>query len=490
MSAAPAYLRASQRSADRGRRLRLEYEGVTAAQDRWAHFAAELHRAGKSCKRQLWRAANQCGKSRGSAKKILHFIRGTGPYADRKPGPKKVLIMSFSKEQMEPLMEKLWDLLPKDEIGPEVAFEPGFGFRGKPPRITLTSGPGAGSLIVFATYKQGSRRAAGGTFDVVVLDEPVEERIWGEIQPRVLHGDPGEIWITFTPTPDSPPLEYLREMVKKGQVQEMNTELTVENVTVIQTGRPLLTQEQIDDYAAGLLELEKDMRLRGGWEIIATDRALDMWGAHCQMWRAPPAGCLVAVGIDHGASQGKQAAAIVCIADPTGPMPQVWVLGESVSEGYTTSDMDAQAILDMLRAAGLSYDDVDVWMGDRATGLNRYDVRKTNGELRVQLARLLGRVPGALKMIEVPHKFDGSVGSGYRVVNSIMGRRHDLTTPGDKAGPSHFLVAASCVNFANAAKKWKWNPKDREKDILDAVRYPIERVCKHGIVASYAARYN
>lgn len=479
MAGPPAYLRTVRTSADRGRRLRLEYEGVTRPQRQWIEMKG---------KRILWRAANQIGKSRTLAKKTLHFIRASGPYRDRRPGPVKVLIMSFSKEQMEPLMEKLWELLPKDEISEDVEFEPGFGFRGKPPRIKFVSGPGAGSIIVFATYKQGSRRAAGGTFDVVVLDEPVEERIWGEIQPRVLHGDPGEIWIAFTPTPDSPPLDYLREKVTKGAIVEMNTELTLANVT-LEDGRPLLTQEQIDEYSSGLLELEKDMRLRGGWEIVSTERALMMWGLHCLRWSSPPIGAMLAVGIDHGAGQGKQAAALVAVLGGHTTTPRVWVIAESVSEGFTTNDMDAQAILDMLKSVGLSYDDVDLWIGDRASGMNKYDVRKTNKEIRIQLARLLERHPDKLKFIETPHKFDGSIGSGFRVLNSIMGRRDDRLTEGDKDGPSHFLVAPSCTHFAAAAKKWNWNPKDREKDILDAVRYPVERMCSGGIVASFVARY-
>ena len=396
--------------------------------------------------------------------------------------------MSFSKEQMEPLMEKLWELLPKDEVSEDVEFQPGCGFRGKPPRIVFTSGPGAGSVIIFATYKQGSRRAAGGTFDVVVLDEPVEERIWGEIQPRVLHGDPGEIWITFTPTPDSPPLDYLRKMVEAGKVQEMVTELSVANVT-LEDGRALLTQEQIDEYGAGLLEVEKDMRLRGGWEVVSTERALDMWGAHCLMWTNPPDGALLAVGIDHGAGQGKQAAALLAIIDQHTTTPRVWLMAQTVSEGYTTNDMDAQAIIDMLASRGLTYDDVDVWVGDRATGMNKYDVRKTNKELRYQLARILNRTPEKLKYIDTPHKYQGSVGGGFRVMNSIMGRRDDLHEEGDKLGPSHFLVHPSCVAFAQAAQKWRWNPKDRAKDTLDSGRYPVERVCQSGLVASYAATY-
>jgi hypothetical protein len=151
--------------------------------------------------------------------------------------------------------------------------------------------------------------------------------------------------------------------------------------------------------------------------------------------------------------------------------------------------MDAAAVLEMLRTCGLTYDDVDLWIGDRASGMNKLDVRKTNKELRHLLAATLKRPSEKLKYIETPHKFGGSVGSGFRVVNSIMGRRDHVHNEGDKEGPSHFLVHPSCVHFAKAAQKWKGNPKDREKDVLDSARYAVERVCSSGIMASFAARY-
>lgn len=478
-------LRLAGRSADRNRRLRIGYESNTPQQRRWIEMRG---------RRILWRGPNQVGKSRALAKKMIHFVRATGPYVDRAPGPKKILVMSFSKEQMEPLHEKIWELLPKDEIGPGVEFEPGFGFRGKPPRIKFTSGPGKGSVIIFATYKQGSRRAAGGTFDIVILDEPVEERIWGEIQPRVLHGDPGEIWVTFTPTPDSPPLEYLRRLVEAGSVVEMPTMALSVDLMTLEDGRALLTQEQIDDFTGSLLELEKDMRLRGGWEIISGERVLDNWGPHCVgTWRGitgvVPPGSVLAVGMDHGAGSGKQASALVAIADQHGTRPRVWLLAEHVSEGFTTPDMDAAAVLDMISSVGLSYDDIDVWVGDRASGMNKYDVRKTNKDIRHQMARILKRDSKDLKFIDVPHKFDGSVASGIRTLNAMMGRRDDLVSSGDRLGTPHFLVSSACPRFAAAAAKWRGSPKDNLKDILDAVRYPVEKVVKAQVM-SFQVNYS
>lgn len=479
-----AFLTSMRRSADCGRRRLIDYEPDTRAQAQWIGMQG-------TPKRFLWRAANQVGKSRGAAKKLIKFIRRQGPYRNRRPGPVKILVVSFSKEQMEPFHQKIWELLPKDEISSRVEFEPGFGFRGKPPRVTFTSGPGKGSVIVFATYKQGSRRVAGGTYDVVVCDEPLSERMWGELPPRVLHGNPGEIWVTFTPTPDSPDLTYLRDMVKRGEVREMNTHLSLEAVRVMdergRAGRPLLTQEQIDAYTGGLLELEKDMRLRGGWDIVSTKRALDKWGPHCVVASRPPAGAWLMVGIDHGAASGRQAAALLAVVGRNTMTPRVWLMAETVGEGFTTPEMDAEAILAMLKSVGLNYDHVDEWIGDRASGMNRYEVRKSNTHLRVHLAAKLGRKLEAVKEIPTPRKWDDSVTYGIRLINGVMGRFEQKSEDGPKI--PHFIVAPTCPKFIAAAGKWNWNMKAPEKDILDAVRYPLQLVIQPTDHRAFAMLY-
>lgn len=429
----------------------------------------------------LWRAANRVGKTRGQAKKLIHFLRGTGPYADRRPGPVRVLVMTISKEQQVALHEMIWQLLPKDEIDKAVKYVPGFGFRGKPPRVTFTSGPAKGSVVTFATYRQGSERIAGFNFDVVLLDEPPPESLWGEVQGRVVHGNPGEIWISFTATPDSPDLKYLRKKVEDGDVVEQQTSLTVDAVTLT-SGRALITQERIDEFASGLLELERDMRLHGGWDIIVTDRLLTNFGPHCVHRVGLVGGALLAVGIDHGAGAGKQAAALIMVQDPTGPAPRITVLEESIADGFTTPDQDAAAILAMLARRGVSFDDVDLWIGDRPSGMNRYDVRKSNAELRRQLARLLSRDTATLPNIEVPYKWDGSVTNGCRLLNAAMGRK-------DESGASHFLVDPACEKLVDAISRWKGAKADKLKDIIDAVRYPAEKLCKAGQGISFQLQY-
>lgn len=444
----------------------LDYETDTEAQARWLAFGGKL---------QLWRAANQVGKSRAQAKKALHMIRRTGPFANRPPGPVRVLVISISKEQMEPLHAKFWELLPKEEVDPSVNFRPGFGFVGKPARVVFDRGPGAGSLIMFATYSQGANRIEGGTWDVIILDEPPPEEMWSAVTSRLLHGRPGELWITFTATPQSPDLTYLRQKVDAGEVREMQTSLTVKAVTRTD-GVRLLSQAKVDAFVAACLPIERDMRVHGGWDIVQTERYLPGWGSHCIEDTPPPPGATLCVGLDHGTGAGKQAAALVAVYQPERELhPRVWVLEEYRADGFSTPEMDAIGIMEMLGRRGFGYDDVDKWWGDRATGMDKHDIAKSNKLIRVELARLMGRRDSdpRMKRIEVPYKRTGSVLWGFRMLNAMMAR-------GATDGSPHFRVASHLTEFPLAAGKWRGESKSPLKDILDAVRYPVESEVRVG----------
>lgn len=444
----------------------LDYETDTDAQARWLAFGGKL---------QLWRAANQVGKSRAQAKKALHMIRRTGPFADRPPGPVRILVISISKEQMEPLHAKFWELLPKDEVDPSVNFRPGFGFVGKPARVVFDRGPGAGSLIMFATYSQGANRIEGGTWDVIILDEPPPEEMWSAVTSRLLHGRPGELWITFTATPQSPDLTYLRQKVDAGEVREMQTSLSVDAVTRTD-GVRLLSQAKVDAFVAACLPIERDMRIHGGWDIVQTERYLPGWGSHCIEDTPPPPGATLCVGLDHGTGAGKQAAALVAVYQPERELhPRVWVLEEYRADGFSTPEMDAIGILEMLTRRGFTYDDVDKWWGDRATGMDKHDIAKSNKLIKVELARLMGRRDSdpRMKRIEVPYKRAGSVLWGFRMLNAMMAR-------GATDGNPHFRVASHLTEFPLAAGKWRGESKSPLKDILDAVRYPVESEVRVG----------
>jgi phage terminase large subunit-like protein len=435
----------------------------------------------------LWRDANQVGKSSHAAYYLIQFCRGQAPYwRFRYRPPVHALVLSISHEQMEPLHRRIWELLPKDEIDPRNGFEPGRGITGKPPRIVFTSGPGAGSVISFATYKAGAQRIAGFTGHLLILDEPPTERIYGEATPRLFrHG--GQMRICMTLTPDSPPQEWLQKKVEAGEVSETNNGLDLKAVTPIGS-HPWLSQQRIDRFIASLLPHEAPLRLGRSWEPLLTDRVLTNYGPWCVDATPPPAGSRLAVGVDHGTQAGKQRAMLVGLHQRgKQDVPGVWWWDESGSDGETTPDQDADAILEMLRRNGLNYDDVDEWTGDRETGENKYAVKKTNADLRRALARKLKRPLEQTKPIYNPSKWEGSVDYGFRLMNSAFGYERDRQIVGLRNATVH----PRCVMFRQACERWRGGRKEKHKDPLDAGRYAMERLVKDlGDFSGFRAIYN
>ena len=146
-------------------------------------------------------------------------------------------------------------------------------------------------------------------------------------------------------------------------------------------------------------------------------------------------------------------------------------MAEAQSDGMTTSEDDAQAILDMLESEGLKYDDVDLWVGDRSLDTLRSYKAKSNERLRRALAAKLGRDYKAMKHIYVPQKFDGSVRLGAQLLKGLFKRRLDDGRP---AG----LVAARCVKLREALLKFAGRKDDVCKDIFDSQRYGAEAACE------------
>lgn len=447
----------------------LELAALTGPQAEWVSMGSPIDPEADG-RPLLWLGANQIGKSFAQAAKVLNFVRRSGPYANRKPGPVRVAVISISKEQIEPLMAKIWDLLPKSvnakgdlvaSEAPDLRFEPGFGFRGKPPRIKFTSGPGKGSVVIFATYQQGSARIAGLTADVVLLDEPPPESMWGEVCLRVLRLA-GQIWITMTITPDSPPQDWLKAKVDAGQIRFMQTPLTVRNIKAPGLP-PFLSAAKIAAMRAQVPEAERPLRFDAAWEGATVEQWLSAWSNELIRDARPPDGAQVVVSGDHGIRPGRQSAAV--IAYVLTPRPRFWLLGEVCCDPTnlraTTPRQDAENIKAMLDSVGLRPEHVDLWVFDRAADSIRQEVRKDNKRLRNELAAVYGIEQDRFPRIETPYKAGGTFLSGFSALNQLF-CDHQLT------------VSPRCVGFARSARMWGGDKRSPLKDILDGVRYGIE----------------
>jgi len=432
-----------------------------------------------------WVDANQLGKSFALAFDVLHRCRGTHPYIRVRNPPIKCLVIGYSIEQMEPLMERLWTLAPKGELHPKCGYDPGRGITGKPPRLIFNSGPGRGSRILFATYKQGAGRVAGSTLDHAVMDEPPPESIYEEVVPRLLRKQ-GTMRIGMTPVPGMPDVTWLREKCEAADGTEyFNFGLKPENCWPDGYPAPWLTQEDIDEFAASLPERSRAMRTRGVWDQLVSgawlssfDRTKNVRAVRLGDWR----NARLVVGLDHGTADGKQCAMLVAVDGGHTERPRVAYLDETVSEGYTTPEHDAVAILEMLGRWRLQYDNVDLWIGDVATGSKKYQVRKSNTHVRNEMARQLGKSSRQIKPFAEPVKYASSLSDGMHLLNTLFERV-------DEMGEATTIVDPRCETFIAACEQFDGNKRHQLKDVLDAGRYATECAITGPVVPILSARY-
>jgi phage terminase large subunit-like protein len=459
-------------------------------------------------RRAIWRAGNSIGKSHAQAWDIIQTARGTHPFRPVKRPPVLLLVVGYSWAQMDPLCKKLWELLPKDEIDPKVRYEPANGFRGfKEPVIPFVSGPGAGSVIVFATYEQGPGRIMGIQVDGAYMDEPPPADVYGEIVPR-LNAKKGFLRVTFTPTPESPDLEYLRKEVdawnesggKRG-VFEHQTSLTPDAVTPRHAERaimetlaksipptPWMSQTDITEALDSYLEEEREMREHGAWYPLQKGRWVSTYTDenYVDFDLAECRGAFLVVSLDHGAQAGKQAAMLSAYRNRDSLDPLCWWIDECLSDGASGVREDAAAILAMLarhRINGrpLTYDDVDLWVGDRAVGDNKFLTGKDNQKLIREMARQLGRRVDTMAHVIVPHKYHGSVRHGAQLLKNIFKKRDQNGVPLGK-------VHRRCLNFHDSLLKFKGDPRDPCKDSFDAGRYGAEAALRQRAPVGFLAR--
>ena len=431
---------------------------------------------------RLVRAANQVGKTTAMVDDMLGFARGDLHRGRRPPGPVNMILCSVSEEQMSQeggILEKLFAALRPGEVDARVRFERGVGLRGVGDgrAIRFRTGPAAGSVIRLRTFNQDPQTLAGATVHGVWIDEPCPKSTYDELLPRVQRHD-GLLTLSFTPTPDMPDMRWLEDLVRAGAIREHHITLTEANTTPAGAARPIYDQGHIDRWRALTPLGSQAMRFEAAWEPVITDKAVSGFepGTHVRAFTTADVlasvrasgsqeDVHVMVGTDHGLVACKQRSVLILV---TGigdrSKMRVWYLDEVAEDDASDSILDARRILAMLARHGLSYTDVDEWIGDRSTGDGRQATSKSNADLRSQLlhqAGISGRDKRA-KFIATPRKWSGSVHYG-------VGLMHELFVTG------RALVNASCPKLALSLATFRGGYREPVKDVFDAARYPTER---------------
>ena len=402
-------------------------------------------------KAYLLRGGNQVGKTFAQCAELIWRCLGTHPYKTTHPVPIEAWLICHSMEQSIAVQTKLWNLLPKEKVHPSTVFIPGRGIMGRVPLVRFLNG----SIIRIKTSSQGSLGASAATLHYVGIDEPPPPELWGELQARVLR-QRGQIGLTLTPV--GRPVEWLKDLVEEGTVTDIQAPLTLENVTPA-GGRPLLSQEEIDDISKSYLPIDRPQRLLGEWEGTTMDRLFTGFGEHCIVQHDLPADreFRIGVGIDHGSRPGKQVA-ILSAVDLSGPHPEIWALDEYVANMGTPDD-HAQAIIKMLERNGMSWHHVDRWTGDiphRGTGkgAGRMSNRLLSRGFEHALGMEYGKCPFNIKRAWKPR---WSVYWGCQVLNEAMERKL-------------FFVRPRCKRLLESLQNWTFRDDDL-KDPVDALRY-------------------
>ena len=405
---------------------------------------------------KLFRAGNQAGKTWAGVADCIWRCLGCHPYTLCKAAPIEAWIVVVSWEQSLSIQQKIWSLLPKDAIEEDCEFTPGKGFRGKTPIVRFKNG----SILRIRTVNQGALALAGATIDYVLIDEPPPEAIWSELAARVLR-QRGRIAITLTPI--GLPLGWLKKLVEQGEVEDIHTPLTVEATTPI-GGRPLLHQRDIDKLEAQVLPQERAQRIHGEWESSWVEgRVFPQFDPTTMVRDEAPAGeAQIGIGIDHGKESGAQTAVMVAITRTADNEPRITVLDVVSSNGMTTPEEDAAQILSMIKRAGLRWEQIDRWVGDRAAISRRGGAIKSNALLVQAFEKALkipiGSWPARLV---TAYKPAGSVFHSYRILQSAMLR-------GD------FIVHPRCKRLIEDLGKFDGREASNHKHTIDGLRYGCE----------------
>jgi phage terminase large subunit-like protein len=465
-------------------------EAVTRAKARpgaWIAWLPIQERFRKSqAKIRLLRAGNQSvGKTTVLLEDVLDHALGEHPYRpDGHENPGEYWIICASWSQSVAIQGKLAALLPPDRVHPDTVFNSTRGFKGKNPCVQVAHRTGGWSTIRFKTGSQDTLDLAGATIHGAAFDEVPKEPVFSEVLKRV-QATGG--WVSVGMTPIGAPVEYIRELVKAGLVEDIHERLTPEQLIPVGHTLPrrlpdgtLCDADWIAKIEAETPPHEVDVRVHGGWEIRLVDRYFAPFrstgeGAHVHE-HAPTGDVVLCLGVDHGSRPGKQIALLVAVEE--GVLDEVstsgvyrrhhriYVVDEYVDvDGIADPEADADGILAMLEEHELEWSDLRHAYGDRVHMKGRGQ-QKSNKDLSAWLAKRLKTPMDAMRpQLRTVKRGEGrgagSVSVGSRWLYNAMLR------------PGGFGVNPRCERLIKALDNYTM-ADDEFKDPVDALRYALD----------------
>lgn len=419
-------------------------------------------------RRKLLRAGNQIGKTTVGLAEVVWWATGTHPYQRTIPPPVEIWIVCTTWPQSVAIMRKFWQLVPKWSVRPGTRCEPRYGFGKDNPAVVFQNG----SVVRFRTTNQGAEALAGATVHLVLVDEPTSEEVWRELDRRLTR-TAGTLIATLTPI--NRPVDYLRQLVRDGAVQEVHARLVPESLIPVGSRVPLRLLDGTPMDAAWIAEQRRlvmprfaPVILDGEWETRQEGAVFAAFDPerHIIRGRTPAIDYDLRIGTDYGEGDFRDGSVLAGLWRPD-DHAGVHFLGESISDGMTTPEQDAVGVLDMLEeAGGWGWSDLGGAVGDKPTRSRRAG-RKSNQDLTRALEAELRRRGVLQRRDELFPAFrqaktgtggnDGSVWRGVEWLHRAMLR------------PGHFAVHERCEVLIDALTRWDGG--EERKDPIDMARY-------------------
>ena len=425
---------------------------------------------------KLLLGGNQTGKTAACAYLLVAHCLGRHPTLKTDPPPVECWLITYSHEQSRTIQQKLYDMIPKDELTDDCEFIRGRGFRGLAPVVRFRNG----SLIRVKTCNQ-KLGLASGSCSLICIDEPVSWDVFNELLARTLRGGTGgkrgTLAITMTPV-GQVDVSYIEDMVNNNQISCTRSTLSVKDTTPIGL-QPILTKEQIQGITDAFLPIDREARINGSFSVAPVGVIFDTFEDSMISDRPVASGgeYKFSVGIDHGSLPNSQVALLSCIDMKDPKQPRVYVLDEYVS-GKATPEVHAKGILDMLNRNGIAP------MQCRFTGDTDH-----NGRAGYKMSNL-ALIRGFESVLNLPHK-----GLPFRIHRAIK-KRHSVYFSASMLhaimSRNHFQINPRCTKTIKSIKNWtmKREQYNRSRDkfghCIDALRYAIMPIIDFKVNTGFA----
>ena len=424
----------------------------------------------------LLRTGNQFGKTWAALAEAIWRCLGAHPFKTVPRAPIRAFLITTSWAQSLEIQTKLWRLVPKDQIAPDVVFDEVKGFRGRIPALKFRNG----SVLFIKTSRQGGLSLAGGTVHLIIIDEPPSSpRVFAELQKRVMRTG-GHIVMSMTPI--NAPTDYLRELADRGQIEDLHFRMTPENFVPVGETEPLTLDDGTPMDAAWCkaeraraLSWEEPVVCDGEWNFRPQGAAFERFnprrdGGHVVEGLARRLPQLVtqgkplklAIGLDYGEDRLRTAGILIAVEE--GERQRVFVLGEYVPQVATTTAMDAAGVLELLTRHGLGWEALAFAHGDK-----RYTDAK--GKLTIKSNKLMldaiAKAAGSRKVLKPTiRSAKRGPGAGQGAVYASLKWFHERMIE-----PGGFYIDASCSWLIECIQKWDRAEDSIYKDAIDGMFY-------------------